>query len=158
RRILAFAFLSTACGVTTSDVDDSDNALVEPSDMTTWKWQTRLQDSDCRLSDVGQAVHDAVMNSGHNLDIFPEEGRDQIITAKRHAAGPSFVDGKQIWPALTELIALAKYEVDAQWHRIDHDSDAFDSFVLGLKKLHERLQRERPTRPVMVRLVNSKWA
>src|SRR5215831_4401369 len=103
RRGLVAPILFVAAACTAGDGDDADSSegrLVEPGNHTTWQWYTRSQDSSCELSDVGGQVKDAVLKSGHNLDIFPDEAREQLVVTRRNAAGPAFVDAQEIWPAL----------------------------------------------------------
>ncbi len=121
-------------------------------DATTWKFYARQTDT-CDVSPKAARVERATRNALYNTDIMPGGPGDPRWLTKRNMAGPALLDAAEMWPALGQLIANAKYEVDLQWHIIDPDSDGFGEVVAGLRTLNERLNANPNAEPVVVRIL-----
>ena len=139
------------------------------------KWTTRANDS-CQLSGVGKAVHAAVLTSKADQITIPV---DKIVStrnaigpvlfqrAKQLYANPADMPYPTIFPAVADLIANAKYEVDVRtsetWS-LDPNKDPTDAELYaddplqeildGVARLENRLRKEkRHGNPVVVRWI-----
>ncbi len=154
------AAAAVGCSKDADDADESEAAAsedtgIDPYDYASWRWSSGH--AGCGLSRVGKNVERAVKDAGHNLDIMPGKRNDWRWVTTRNVAGPAFIDGNEMFPALRTLISRARHEVDLQWHVIDADSDGFDEVVKGIAALNAKLESGETQGPVTVRLVSPSW-
>ena len=77
-----------------------------------------------------------------------------FATQRNLAAKDALLRGPEIFPSMAELIARAEYNVDFQTYVWENDTDPANSILDGLRRLGERIHRERPQGPaVRVRIL-----
>lgn len=104
----------------------------------------------CELSHVGAAVYEAAVTAREGDSLLPVEHTVSFW----NDADAALVDGPEIFPALADLIAEARHDVDFATFVWEVGSDPSDAILDGLSRLEERLRAEgAPERPVRVRLL-----
>src|SRR4051794_9429622 len=105
---LIMAVGAVACGAPSDETESSEGAVEEtaafdPYEADTWQFKTGKP--GCALGPIGENIEKAVRGARHNLDIMPNGKDDARWVTMRNAAGPAFLDGNEMFPAIRTLIS-----------------------------------------------------
>ena len=132
-----------------SDPDPTDDGAT-PTDPDGGTDPDPALDPACPLSDLGLAVHTAVLESRAGDSLVP---LSDVLTF-HNEAGPALIEGPEIFPTLADLIADAQHDVSFATFVWEVGSDPSNVLLEGLSRLEARLRAEGPREtPVTVRIL-----